>query len=214
VWINSIFTSKRQSFEYLHKKLSHDRSLHDHVFWDYFWNVYRDREPARTDNSVWEIGTYFLFNVTYYPSLCPEEFTFFLSYVTTIRSLCPEEFMFFLSYVTYYPVPLFEEFTLQLLKIITRTSCWGTVKGNLLNIYIKNCHMIVRYMITCFGTTFETFTEIESLQGPTTWRIYVLFVLCNLLSGPSVWRIYVTFVWYNLLFGHSVLKNLRTFCFM
>jgi len=28
--------------------------------------------------------------------------------------------------------------------------------------------MIVRYMITCFGTTFETFTEIESLQGPTT----------------------------------------------
>ena len=28
--------------------------------------------------------------------------------------------------------------------------------------------MFVRYMITCFGTTFETFTEIESLQGPTT----------------------------------------------
>jgi hypothetical protein len=28
--------------------------------------------------------------------------------------------------------------------------------------------MIVRYMITCFGTTFETFTEIESFQGPTT----------------------------------------------
>ena len=28
--------------------------------------------------------------------------------------------------------------------------------------------MIVRYMITCFGTTFETLTEIESLQGPTT----------------------------------------------
>jgi hypothetical protein len=35
-------------------------------------------------------------------------------------------------------------------------------------ILIKNCHMIVRYMITCFGTTFETLTEIESLQGPTT----------------------------------------------
>ena len=47
---------QRQAFEYLHKKLSHDRSLHDHVFWDYFWDVYRDREPARTDNSVWEIG--------------------------------------------------------------------------------------------------------------------------------------------------------------
>jgi hypothetical protein len=46
-----------QAFEYLHKKLSHDRSLLDHVFWDYFWDVYRDREPARTDNSVWEIGT-------------------------------------------------------------------------------------------------------------------------------------------------------------
>ena len=44
-----------QAFEYLHKKLSHDRSLHDHVFWDYFWDVYRDREHARTDNSVWEI---------------------------------------------------------------------------------------------------------------------------------------------------------------
>ena len=25
-------------------------------FWDYFWDVYRDREPARTDNSVWEIA--------------------------------------------------------------------------------------------------------------------------------------------------------------
>ena len=36
------------------------------------------------------------------------------------------------------------------------------------DILIKNCHMIVRYMITCFGTTFETLTEIESLQGPTT----------------------------------------------
>jgi hypothetical protein len=47
---------QRQAFEYLHQKLSHDRSLHDHVFWDYFWEVYRDREPARTDNSVWEIG--------------------------------------------------------------------------------------------------------------------------------------------------------------
>ena len=47
---------QRQAFEYLHQKLSHDRSLHDHVFWDYFWDVYRDREPARTDNSVWEIG--------------------------------------------------------------------------------------------------------------------------------------------------------------
>ena len=43
---------QRQAFEYLHTKLSHDRSLHDHVFWD----VYRDREPARTDNSVWDIG--------------------------------------------------------------------------------------------------------------------------------------------------------------
>jgi hypothetical protein len=47
---------QRQAFEYLHQKLSHDRSLHDHVFWDYFWDVYRDREPARTDNSVWEIA--------------------------------------------------------------------------------------------------------------------------------------------------------------
>jgi hypothetical protein len=27
---------QRQAFEYLHQKLSHDRSLHDHVFWDYF----------------------------------------------------------------------------------------------------------------------------------------------------------------------------------
>ena len=44
-----------QAFEYLHQKLSHDRSLHDHVFWDYFWDAYRDREPARTNNSVWEI---------------------------------------------------------------------------------------------------------------------------------------------------------------
>jgi hypothetical protein len=35
-----------------------------------------------------------------------------------------------------------------MLKIMTRTSCWGTVKGKLLNSYIKNCHMIVRYMIT------------------------------------------------------------------
>jgi hypothetical protein len=25
-------------------------------FWDYFGDVYIDREPARTDNSVWEIG--------------------------------------------------------------------------------------------------------------------------------------------------------------
>ena len=46
----------RQAFEYLHKKLSHDRSLHDHVLWDYFGDAYIDREPARTDNSVWEIG--------------------------------------------------------------------------------------------------------------------------------------------------------------
>jgi hypothetical protein len=29
---------------------------YDHVFWDYFWDAYRDRELARTDNSVWEIG--------------------------------------------------------------------------------------------------------------------------------------------------------------
>jgi hypothetical protein len=57
---------------------------------------------------------------------------------------------------------------IQLLKIMTRTSCWGTVECKLLNIYIKNCQMIVRYMTTCFGTTFETSTEIESLQGPTT----------------------------------------------
>ena len=42
---------QKQAIEYLHQKLSHDRSFHDHVFWD----VYRDREPARTDNSVWEI---------------------------------------------------------------------------------------------------------------------------------------------------------------
>ena len=65
-----------------------------------------------------------------------------------------------------------------IVKIMTRTSCWGTVKGKLLNIYIKNCHMIVHYMITCFGTTFATFTEIESLQVPTT------------LYGRLLWRIY------------------------
>jgi hypothetical protein len=47
---------QRQAFEYLHQQLSHDRLLHYHVFWDYFWDAYRDREPARTDNSVWEIG--------------------------------------------------------------------------------------------------------------------------------------------------------------
>ena len=49
---------QRQTFEYLHQKLSHDRSLHDHVFWNYFWDAYRDRKPARTDNSVWEIGVF------------------------------------------------------------------------------------------------------------------------------------------------------------
>ena len=27
----------RQAFGYLHKKLSHDRSLHDHVFWGLLW---------------------------------------------------------------------------------------------------------------------------------------------------------------------------------
>ena len=42
-------------FCHFDQKLSHDRLLHDHVFWDYFWDAYRDREPARTDNSVWEI---------------------------------------------------------------------------------------------------------------------------------------------------------------
>jgi hypothetical protein len=48
---------QRQAFEYLHQQLLHDRSLrHDHMFWDYFWDVDRDREPARTDSSVWEIG--------------------------------------------------------------------------------------------------------------------------------------------------------------
>jgi hypothetical protein len=46
---------QRQTFEYLHKKLSHDRSLHDYVCWDYFWDAYRAREPVRTDNYVWEI---------------------------------------------------------------------------------------------------------------------------------------------------------------
>jgi hypothetical protein len=44
--------------------------------------------------------------------------------------------------------------------------------------------MIVCYMITYFGTTFETFTEIESLQGPTTLYgrllgIFVVLVLWN-----------------------------------
>ena len=44
--------------------------------------------------------------------------------------------------------------------------------------------MIVRFMITCFRTTFETFTEIESLQGPTTLYgrflgIFVVLVLWN-----------------------------------
>jgi hypothetical protein len=34
---------QRQAFEYLHQKLSYDRSLHDDVFWDYFWDAYRDR---------------------------------------------------------------------------------------------------------------------------------------------------------------------------
>jgi hypothetical protein len=38
----------------------------------------------------------------------------------------------------------------------------------LLFMKLKFTNMIVPYMITCFGTTFETFTEIESLQGPTT----------------------------------------------
>ena len=41
-----------------------------------------------------------------------------------------------------------------IVKIMTRTSCWGTVKGKFLNIYIKNCHMIVRYMIKCFWDYF------------------------------------------------------------
>ena len=30
--------------------------LNIYAFWDYFWDVNRDREPARTDNSVWEIA--------------------------------------------------------------------------------------------------------------------------------------------------------------
>jgi hypothetical protein len=51
---------QRQAFEYLHDKKGDILvSLpvgYDHVFWDYFWDAYRDREPARTDNSVWEIG--------------------------------------------------------------------------------------------------------------------------------------------------------------
>jgi hypothetical protein len=59
--------------------------------------------------------------------------------------------------------------------------------GKLLNIYIKNCHMIVRYMITCFGTTFETFTEIESLQGPTT--LYGRLAQVTLITTPEVYNI-------------------------
>ena len=50
-------------------------------------------------------------------------------------------------------------------------------------ILIKNCHMIVLYMITCFGTTFETFTEIEILQGPTT--LYGRFRLNETRFGPK-----------------------------
>ena len=60
--------------------------------------------------------------------------------------------------------------------------------------------MIVRYMITCFGTTFETFTEIEieSLQGLTTlygrlisrlWQPCLLTdrdEISNLYRGPSI----------------------------
>ena len=42
---------QRQAFEYLHQKLSHDRSLHDYVFWDYFETF--TRTDARTD--AWEI---------------------------------------------------------------------------------------------------------------------------------------------------------------
>ena len=30
--------------------------LNIYAFWDYFRDVNRDREPARTDNSVWEIA--------------------------------------------------------------------------------------------------------------------------------------------------------------
>ena len=33
-----------------------ERRSFGYYFWDYFWDVYRDREPARTDNSVWEVG--------------------------------------------------------------------------------------------------------------------------------------------------------------
>ena len=51
---------QRQAFEYLHDKkgdiLVSLPAGNDHVLWDYFRDAYRDREPARTDNSVWEIG--------------------------------------------------------------------------------------------------------------------------------------------------------------
>jgi hypothetical protein len=43
---------QRQAFEYLHQKLSHDRSLHDHVFWDYFWDAYRDRACNRNYSAI------------------------------------------------------------------------------------------------------------------------------------------------------------------
>ena len=45
--------------------------------------------------------------------------------------------------------------------------------------------MIIRYMITCFGTTFETFTELESLQGPTTLYGRLLLNMNKLLYGIS-----------------------------
>ena len=43
---------QRQAFEYLQTKLSHDRSLHDHVFWDYFWDAYRDRACNRNYSAI------------------------------------------------------------------------------------------------------------------------------------------------------------------
>ena len=59
---------QRQAFEYLYdKKGDLLVSLpvgYDHVFWDYFWDVYRDREPARTDNSVWETAIHTITSTT------------------------------------------------------------------------------------------------------------------------------------------------------
>jgi hypothetical protein len=90
--------------------------------------------------------------------------------------------------------------------VMTRTSCWGTVKGKLLNIYIKNCHMIVLYMITCFGTTFEMLTEKESLQGPTTLygRLSSGTKLYFYCFNYQIYKILILY-FYLIFFSHEII---------